>query len=89
LAQYTQGHLSRADIAERDVLPLPTRRLIGLTALLAMGQIEEFEKQARLACNDDVAPQQIMEMLLELADIGVRTPERVLDSLRAMAGDAV
>jgi alkylhydroperoxidase/carboxymuconolactone decarboxylase family protein YurZ len=85
LAKFAEGGLSRADVAQRDLLSRPTRRLIGLAALVAMGQFEDFDEQARLACNDDVQPEQIMEMLGELADIGIRPPEPVLASVRAIA----
>lgn len=66
----------------RRGLDARTRTYAGLAALVVLDRIDEFEEQVEHALVDGITPGEIMDVLLELADLGVNTPTRALDMVR-------
>lgn len=58
------------------------RTCAGLAALVALDRIDEFQEQVKRALATGVTPGEIMDVLLELADLGVNPRTRALDIVR-------
>lgn len=56
-----------ADVWARDGLERPTRSLVTLAVLAALGHQEEFEMHLRASRRTGVPPEQIVEVLLHVA----------------------
>jgi 4-carboxymuconolactone decarboxylase len=78
----------------RDGLDLPTRSLLNLAMLTALGRMHEFAVHVRGAINNGCTPEQIREALLQTAVYcgapaaleSVRVAERVLAEMDAEDG---
>jgi 4-carboxymuconolactone decarboxylase len=55
------------EIWSRPGLDRPTRRLLTITALVALGRDEELEMHIRAALRGDVTPDELKEVLLQSA----------------------
>jgi alkylhydroperoxidase/carboxymuconolactone decarboxylase family protein YurZ len=70
-------------IASRDVLAPRMRMVIALSALVSLNRVDEFESSVRTALAEGLTREEITEVLLELADVGVRIPTRAFDLVRS------
>lgn len=79
-----------ADVWGRDGLPLPTRSLVTLALLAALGHEREFEMHLRAARNTGASPQEIGEALLHVAlYAGVPAANTAFAALKREYGDDI
>jgi hypothetical protein len=58
---------------------------VALTALASTGRFDEFEELARMSVEKhEVAADDVLEMLLELVDLGVDIPARAFTAARRL-----
>ncbi|HSK25125.1 MAG TPA: 4-carboxymuconolactone decarboxylase [Egicoccus sp.] len=79
-----------ADVWGRDGLPRPTRSLVTLALLAALGHEREFEMHLRAARNTGATPQEIGEVLLHVAlYAGVPAANTAFAALKREYGDDI
>jgi hypothetical protein len=71
------------DLAERALLEPRMKSLVALTALVTLDRIEEFEEQVLRDLDGGLAASDVLEALLELADLGIRVSPRAYELVRA------
>lgn len=77
-----------ADVWDRDGLDRPTRSLVTLALLAALGHEREFELHLRATRNTGATPEQIVETLLHVGlYAGVPAANRAFALLKQVLGD--
>ena len=71
------------DLAEQALLEPRMKSLVALTALVTLDRIEEFEEQVLRDLDGGLAASDVLEALLELADLGIRVSPRAYELVRA------
>ena len=71
------------NLAERALLEPRMKSLVALTALVTLDRIEEFEEQVLRDLDGGLAASDVLEALLELADLGIRVSPRAYELVRA------
>jgi alkylhydroperoxidase/carboxymuconolactone decarboxylase family protein YurZ len=81
LVALSEGRVSASEIKRRSRLKASERSLIALTAAAVAGDVPVFEERVRSALAEGVTRVEIRELLLELADLGVRVPDRAFGTI--------
>jgi alkylhydroperoxidase/carboxymuconolactone decarboxylase family protein YurZ len=82
LESYARGEIGEADILARPALDPRLRMYVALTALALRGRQEEFEAELQRALRAGLSGHAVREILLHLADEGIRAPDWAFDVAR-------
>jgi hypothetical protein len=87
LRRFEAGDASGGEISGRHLLSPEVTGLVALTSLIALDRLEDFEEHARVEVKAGLAPDAVLDMLLELVDLGVRVPDRAFRFVRTLMKD--
>jgi alkylhydroperoxidase/carboxymuconolactone decarboxylase family protein YurZ len=82
LRLLAEGQLSAEKLAERPVIEPRMKSFVTLAALLALDRIDDFETQMFLELERGLAASEILELLLEMADLGIRVSPHAYELVR-------